>query len=945
VHKAIVWIFLFAVTALLVAWHISSPAETATAAAAAQRQPPIAVKITFGAADQAALDWSGSLSVEGGTLLKLEEWQFSGDSRITGPAAWRAFTQLPSRTPTLFECAYVELGMLKTGVIATLDAGEDAKIRVQTAQGAFEFTLGDLPPGRPRLLLNGRALVERTVVTDEISQTAAEDDYPAAAIDSAGGIWVAWLAYQGGGDEILARRRDEGTWSQTTRVTRSPGNNHSPAVVSDGRSTWILWPHEFENGYEIQASRFGDGAWSSPVRLTDAEGPDILVKAAAGGGSAYAAWQGFRNGQSDVFLSSLEGDKWSVPVKVSESTANDWAPAVAVDRKGRAWIVWDSYEKNSYNILARSYSAGQLSPTVRITDSSQFHANADVAVDVQDRPWFAWEESEANWGKDYAFLVPSGRPLYQDRRIRVGVLDGSEIRQPNDSFVNSLPENLRRYNHNAQLRFDSKGRLWLLFRSRTFARLAVERQWANGGRWENFASFWNGDRWSSPIYMSRSNGPKERSVAAIPLASGVLAAFWTTDGRPFAPAGPGPGVPVPETHFEIMGAQLEAREAPAAEQKLVPIYPELPGQPPVHASEPADLKRIRGYRAQVNGKIYGIYRGDFHRHTDISGDGAGDGSLLDLYRYSLDAAGLEYVLVADHSAGNNNEYTWWRTQKSEDLFRVPGRFSPFYGYERSVGYPNGHRNVVFAQRGNRTLPITPTEIKATVNSGSVLYPYLRKLGGLTLAHTSSNIMGTDWRDNDPDLEPLVEVYQGFRTSSEHEGAPRAASRDDKFSQTGADYKEAGFVWRAWEKGYRLGLIAASDHISTHVSYGMLYAEDGSREALMRAMRERHAYAATDNIILDFRASTDGQVYFMGDSGAASAPRFTVKAVGTRPIARVDLIKDNRYVLSRTFQSPEVEFTYIDTETTEGEKRNHWYYVRVEQIDGQLAWGSPIWLSR
>ena len=210
------------------------------------------------------------------------------------------------------------------------------------------------------------------------------------------------------------------------------------------------------------------------MRLTDAEGPDILVKAAAGGGSAYAAWQGFRNGQSDVFLSSLEGDKWSVPVKVSESTANDWAPAVAVDRKGRAWIVWDSYEKNSYNILARSYSAGQLSPTVRITDSSQFHANADVAVDAQDRPWFAWEESEANWGKDYAFLVPSGRPLYQDRRIRVGVLDGSEIRQPNDSFVNSLPENLRRYNHNAQLRFDSKGRLWLLFRSRTFARLADE---------------------------------------------------------------------------------------------------------------------------------------------------------------------------------------------------------------------------------------------------------------------------------------------------------------------------------------------------------------------------------------------------------------------------------------------------------------------------------------
>jgi hypothetical protein len=358
----------------------------------------------------------------------------------------------------------------------------------------------------------------------------------------------------------------------------------------------------------------------------------------------------------------------------------------------------------------------------------------------------------------------------------------------------------------------------------------------------------------------------------------------------------------------------------------------------------------------VNGKTYGIYRGDFHRHTDISSDGAGDGSLLDLYRYALDAAGLEYVLVADHSAGNNNEYTWWRTQKSEDLFLAPGRFTPLYGYERSVSYPNGHRNIVFAKRGNRTLPVAAGEtnpggtpgVEVKVNSGSLLYPYLRKLGGLALAHTSSNQMGTDWRDNDPDLEPLVEVYQGFRTSSEHEGAPRAAVKGDVYSETGAGYREAGFVWRAWEKGYRLGLIAASDHISTHISFGMLYAEDGSREGLMEAMRRRHAYAATDNIVLDFRAAADGREYFMGDAGSASsAPRLSVKAIGTRAIARVDLIKDNRYLLTRTFHSPEVEFEYSDSDASArpGGDRNHWYYVRVEQIDGQLAWSSPIWLKR
>lgn len=37
-----------------------------------------------------------------------------------------------------------------------------------------------------------------------------------------------------------------------------------------------------------------------------------------------------------------------------------------------------------------------------------------------------------------------------------------------------------------------------------------------------------------------------------------------------------------------------------------------------------------------------------------------------------------------------------------------------------------------------------------------------------MSHTSATLMGTDWRDNDRSLEPLVEIYQGDRMSYEHE---------------------------------------------------------------------------------------------------------------------------------------------------------------------------------
>lgn len=62
-------------------------------------------------------------------------------------------------------------------------------------------------------------------------------------------------------------------------------------------------------------------------------------------------------------------------------------------------------------------------------------------------------------------------------------------------------------------------------------------------------------------------------------------------------------------------------------------------------------------------------------------------------------------------------------------------------------------NTFFAQRGNRELPISREENAGNVNSGPILYPYLRE-------RTASD-QGTDWRDNDPQLEPLVEIYQGL----------------------------------------------------------------------------------------------------------------------------------------------------------------------------------------
>jgi hypothetical protein len=202
-------------------------------------------------------------------------------------------------------------------------------------------------------------------------------------------------------------------------------------------------------------------------------------------------------------------------------------------------------------------------------------------------------------------------------------------------------------------------------------------------------------------------------------------------------------------------------------------------------------------------------------------------------------------------------------------------------------------------------------------------------------------MGTDWRDNDRDLEPIVEIYQGARTSAEHEGAPLASS-EKRTELWAGGYKPLGFVWNAWAKGYKLGVQASSDHVSTHLSYACVIAENQSREAIVDGMRKRHTYAATRNILVDYRMNAGGKTYMQGDIlSSNSLPELTATIVGAGPLAKVVVVRDNQYIYSQSPKEESYALRYKENSLTPGE---HYYYIRLEQKDGKVAWSSPIWIT-
>jgi hypothetical protein len=289
-----------------------------------------------------------------------------------------------------------------------------------------------------------------------------------------------------------------------------------------------------------------------------------------------------------------------------------------------------------------------------------------------------------------------------------------------------------------------------------------------------------------------------------------------------------------------------------------------------------------------------------------------------------------------------------------DAFHVPGRFTPLFAYERSVHYPNGHRNVFFAKRGVRTLPRLKTEpdegggeggvkvkVKFARGETKMLYHYLKEMGGICASHSSATNMGTDWRDNDPNLEPVVELYQGDRMSYEMEGAPRAGfdPQSGKVPANIAGWFPRGFVNHALEKGYRLGFQSSSDHQSTHISYCVVLAAKSDRESLLEAIRKRHVYGATDNIVVDVRSGP----HLMGDEfQTTEAPTLQLTVLGTSKLAKIDILRDSAVVATLRPEGREYRGTWTDPAPLAD---THYYYVRVMQGDGQLAWTSPFWIRR
>lgn len=800
--------------------------------------------------------------------------------------------------------------------------------------------------------LPGGGQLKATMVGHEYRQ----DDLPNIALAPDGSLWVAWLSFVGDRDDVVIRRYKDGVWGSLQWVPNTSGDSWLPQIGVDASNrVWVVWSQMARNNWDLYARRFDPDKeeWSAIERLTTNPLPDINPRMVSDGkGKLALVWQSFRGRNSNIFLKTMDNGKWSPEVRITNRAANDWEPAVAFDSKGIIWVAYDSYKNGNYDVFLTKVEAMKPGTEIAVADSPSFDTKPTIAVDTSDRVWVAWEQGRASWGKDQGYILrqaPKGSPIGGDRAPRIRCYDNGQWREPVKSLYSAFTEN---FTYQPHVWSDGKGSVWVAAKQRINGAL-LQNNRRGPGFWEYYLTHLDSTGWSKPFALPSSKGRSSTRINAALDKENALWVAWDTDSRTdryfHRPL-----------HQRIHAGRIPPAPAAAAMSWGAPQQ-DYPAAAPGHDNETADLRAIRTYSATIGGKPHRIVRGDFHRHTELSWDGGGaaDGSLQDFYRYMIDAASMDFGASTDHQGGAWN-YWWWYTQKMTDMYHVPGAYAAIFGYERSAVFPNGHRNMFFARRSDSR--VTPFFLRSgadqwylgenrqgdepgvgsgdlVANDTKLLYEEIRNRNAIAISHTSGTRMGTDWRDNDPDLEPVVEIFQGARTNYEQLGAPLVAEEPtDAAHMKQAGYQPEGMVKNAWAKGYKLGITTSSDHGSTHISYALVYTSDFSRQGILDAIRKRHTYGAMDNIILEVTMGP----HFMGDEFAMDQPLpIKVKVRAPRNIAKVSVIKDSNVIYTTSPNSRTVDFEYTDKGEAKG---RHYYYVRVEQVDKMLAWSSPFFAN-
>jgi len=435
-----------------------------------------------------------------------------------------------------------------------------------------------------------------------------------------------------------------------------------------------------------------------------------------------------------------------------------------------------------------------------------------------------------------------------------------------------------------------------------------------------------------------------------------------------------PSIVAPDEEISVAHVALDACGNPVRRVRVQ--FPPAAAEPDAadvaEGANPLDRIRIEDERIGLAGESnpieiveeprFRLYWGEIHGHTCLS-DG-GQRTPDQFYHHGRDTALLDFAAITDHDFGiglHDPDKHWQMVLDAARDFNESGRFVTLPGWEISHagltdGQVYGHKNVYFLEDDPPFFSSSPYgKSRAHMD-----YTHIEELVDLlerarvsfmVVDHTSH--MVTDWDRFVEGYTRLVEVYSFFGCS-EALDVPVPVGRGSIPEECTA---RAGL-----DRGRMVGFTAGTDtHMGAPAAYretsfghgkvpGLtaVWATELTRHAIFDALWHRRTYATRGERIL-LHTAVNGRM--MGEELLLPAPdesrRVAVAVAGTAPIERLDLIHNGATL--RSFDGGGRWEMAIDFEHAEpmaglpAAPGLGYYYARVVQEGGGLAWSSPTWV--
>ncbi len=336
-----------------------------------------------------------------------------------------------------------------------------------------------------------------------------------------------------------------------------------------------------------------------------------------------------------------------------------------------------------------------------------------------------------------------------------------------------------------------------------------------------------------------------------------------------------------------------------------------------------------------------IFWGELHTHSERSD---GIGRFRDLYRHARDVGALEFVSASDHDSFTDND--WLQMQDVARSFHRPGVFCALCGFE-------WQETCVYSWNDRLERPVRG---EARVDPEALFDTYRGRSDVVMGPHGHINHL-SPIRAHDPELQRFVQVYGTF-------GGCDAWDNPFLNPLVHSKNKPERVATDILREGCKLGFTGGGDIHSAHPGFSAempdsqgqvpcdqyhshLY-HDGmtaaimpelDRKPLIKALRDRRTYATSGpRILLDFSVSGIA----MGGEGTTDRAlcRLTVHAVDE--LDYVDIVKDGEVAWKRELQGLDAED--VQWEDSAPVHDEHFYYARVRQKNGEMAWSSPVWVQ-